>query len=123
MIIKQISYNDIQHYVTDAKRSHLTFCASTILYGLIVNNEIVAFAGLIIKNNKAVFKNSYVPANQRGNGHFKKLVNYRLALCKSLNIKVMEATCTQMSIKYFLENGFKIVKEYKNYKKVRYENI
>jgi hypothetical protein len=40
-----------------------------------------------------------------------------------MGIKVIEATCTKMSINEYLKRGFKITKQYKLYTKVRYENI
>jgi hypothetical protein len=121
--IKKIVYADIEKYVNDAKKSGLLFCNKTILYGLYIHDEIVAFTGIIFYKNKAIFKNSYVPIQNRGNEYYKTLIEFRIILCKNLGIKVIEATCTKMSINEYLKRDFKIIKQYKLYTKVRHENI
>jgi predicted GNAT family acetyltransferase len=122
-VIKQISISDISQYFAEAKISGLTFCKSTNLYGLFIENKLVAFTGVIIMPKKAIFKNHFVPHENRGKGYFKILLNFSLDIVRHLNIKIVEATCTKMSIRAYLDRGFAIVKQYKNYTKVRHENI
>jgi len=122
-MIKEISLNDISEYYTEAKKSGLVFCKSSSLYGLFVENKLVAFTGIILTPKKAIFKNHFVPKENRGKGYFKILFEFSVKLSKELSIKTIEATCTKMSINHYMNNGFKIVKEYKCYKKVRRENI
>jgi predicted GNAT family acetyltransferase len=122
-MIKEISLNDISEYYTEAKKSGLVFCKSSSLYGLFVENKLVAFTGIILTPKKAIFKNHFVPKENRGKGYFKILFEFGVKLSKELSIKTIEATCTKMSINHYMNNGFKIVKEYKCYKKVRRENI
>lgn len=122
-MIIQINENDINEYLNDAKKSGLTFCKKTILYGLFIDNKLKAFTGILLSKNKAVFKNHFVPEKNRGNGYFKVLLDFSIKICKQLNIKVIEATCTKMSINEYYKRGFKEVKKYKYYTKVRNENI
>jgi len=122
-MIKEISIRDINEYFVEAKKSGLVFCKSTNLYGLFVEGELVSFSGIIIMPKKAIFKNQFVPKKYRGRGYFKRMLDFRLQLCKKLQINIIEATCTPMSIKEYLKRGFKVVKQYKVYTKVRYENL
>jgi len=122
-MIRQINPKEILIFKKEAEKSGLTFCESVTLYGLFVDDQLSAFSGLIIYKNKAVFKNSFVPVAFRGKGYFKSLYNYRISLVKLLGIKKVEATCTEMSIKHYLKNNFKVVKEFKKFKKVCNENI
>lgn len=122
-MIKKINYTDIEKYVNDAIKSGLIFCNKTILYGLYIDNEIVAFTGIIFYKNKAIFKNHYVLMENRGRGYFKTLLEYSINLCLQLEIKIIEATCTKMSINEYLKRGFQITKQYKLYTKLRHENI
>jgi N-acetylglutamate synthase-like GNAT family acetyltransferase len=122
-MIHNISIKDINKYFIEAKKSGLIFCNSTSLYGLYIENELVAFTGIIITKNKAIFKNHFVPKKYRGKGYFKILFQFSINLVKKLHIKTIEATCTKMSIHEYLKFGFKPIKQYKLYTKVRYENL
>lgn len=122
-MIQQINKNNISQYIKEAESEGLIFCNSTILYGLFINEKLVAFAGIIIYKKKAIFKNAFVIKTKRGNGYFKELLKYRLNLIKELNIKIVEATCTKLSINAYISQGFKPIKQYKKYIKVRHENI
>ena len=81
------------------------------------------FTGIIIYKNKAIFKNHFIFKEYRGKGYFKQLFDFSIKLTKELGIKKVEATCTDMSINHYLKNGFKVIKEFKKYKKVCNENI
>ena len=122
-MIKEISIKDISEYYIDAKRSGLLFCKSTTLYGLFIENKLVAFTGLIIMSKKAIFKNHFVPIKYRGKGYFKTLFDFSIKLVNNMKIKTIEATCTKMSLPEYHKRGFENVKIYKKYTKVRYENI
>jgi hypothetical protein len=122
-MIRQIERVELQRFKSEAEKSGLVFCESAVLYGYFLNNELVAFSGMILYKNKAVFKNSFVPEIHRGNGYFKKLFNYRMGIVKSLGIKKVEATCTDMSINHYIKNNFKVVKVFKKFKKVSNENL
>jgi GNAT superfamily N-acetyltransferase len=122
-MIRPIASNDIEIFRDQAEKSGLVFCNSARLYGYFIDNNLVAFCGMIIYKNKAIFKNSFVHQDYRGKGYFKMLFNYRMHLAKSFGLKKVEATCTDMSINHFLKNNFKVIKEYKKFKKVCNENI
>jgi len=120
-MIKKITINDIEPFKNDALKDGLAFCKNTKYFGLFVNDEIVAFAGLLYLSNKIVIKNIWVLFQYRGKGYFKQLITYFLSVTKGRNI---EANCTVMSIRHFLTVGFKKIKVYKNgITKVQYENI
>jgi predicted acetyltransferase len=123
VLIKQITINDLRDLKKEAVASGLVFCKTAKLFALFVDNDIIAFAGILFYKNKAVFKNQFVKINSRGKGYFKALFVFRLDMCRNLNIKVVEATCTEMSLSLYLKSGFKIVKKFKHYTKVRNENI
>lgn len=122
-IIKPIDISLISLYIYSAKKEGLVFSKSTKLYGLFMDDNLIAFTGIQFYKNKAVFKNHYVSPLHRGKGYFKQLFNYSLVAVKSKGINTVEATCTNMSIKHYLNNGFRVIKEYKNYTKVKNENI
>jgi superfamily II DNA or RNA helicase len=67
------------------------------------------------------FKNAFIFQGFRGSGLFKKLIDFRIEATKDK--KIIEATCTKMSLNEYLKRGFKIVQEYKLYTKVRHENL
>lgn len=46
-----------------------------------------------------------------------------MGIVKSLGIKKVEATCTDMSINHYIKNNFKVVKVFKKFKKVSNENL
>lgn len=121
--IKQIDNADIESYKSEAIKSGLVFCKNGIFYGLYNNNELLAFTCILFYKNKAIFKNHYVPEKNRGKGYFKILLDFSIKICKELNIKIVEATCTKMSIKEYYKRGFIDKKKFKYYTKVRNENI
>lgn len=121
--IKNITISEVEIYKKEAEKCGLVFCKNTILYGLYSDNELLAFTGILLYKNKAIFKNHYVPKINRGKGYFKILLNFSIDICKKLNIKIVEATCTKMSINEYYKRGFVGIKEYKHFTKVRNENI
>jgi len=122
-MINEITLDDIKDYYLEAKKSGLLFCKTTKLYGLYIGNDLVGFTGIIFNKNKATFKNHYVINKHRGKGYFKQMFIFSINLCKSKDIKVIEAVCTKMSINTYYDYGFKPVKRYKHLVKVRYENL
>ena len=64
-----------------------------------------------------------MPEENRGKGYFKILFDFSIKICKELNINIVEATCTNMSIKEYYKRGFIDIKKYKYYTKVKNENI
>lgn len=121
MNIVVLEKKDIEKIISQSRKEGLVFCKNTNYYGIIENNNLVAITGILLYSNKAIFKNHYVLSEYRGNGYFKKLLDYSISIIKEKGIKKIEATCTNMSIKEYLKRGAKIIKEYKNYKKILLE--
>jgi predicted acetyltransferase len=120
-MIKEINIADIKEYIKEAQNYGLLFSNKTNLYALYIENKIVGFTGIIFYKEKAIFKNHYILKEHRGNGYFKQLLDFSLK--KTKDKKIIEATCTSMSINEYLKRGFKIIQTYRLYKKVRYENL
>lgn len=121
--IKPCSLDDFSHLKKDAERADLRFCKNTIFFGYYFNEEIIGFIGILLTANKAIIKDIYVVPEYRGHGIFKAMFKFAILFIKSEGIKVVEATCTYMSLRWFLKNGFKITKKYKRFTAVRNENI
>lgn len=123
-MIKKVSIEELKDYIDLAKKSNLTFCSKTNYFAKYINNEIVAFCGVLPYKNKWILKNAYTLKEHRGKGYHKQLMEFRIHMAKTLGIKTLEATCTPMSLNNYLRYGFKIIKEYKEVTKVRRdENI
>jgi len=117
--MRRINLDDFKEYIKKAKKSGLVFCKNTVYYGLFKNEEMIGFTGILPYSNKFVFKNSFVLEKHRGKGYHKKMMDYRIKLAKLSGVKIIEATCTNMSLNNYLKYDFKIIKEYKLYTKVR----
>lgn len=122
-MIRQINEEQILNYKKEAERAGLVFSSSTTLYGYFVGEQLVAFSGVIIYKNKAVLKTAFVPEEHRLNGYFTALMDFTMDKVKSLGIKSIEGTCTEMSLAFFLKRGYVPIKSYKKYTKVRYEDL
>lgn len=120
-MLKAIIQEELNEFVKIAKKEGLIFCNKTIYFGFYINNEMVGFCGVIKSKNKTILKNDYIFKKCRGNRYAQKMTEERMQMFKTL---IYEATCTKMSINYYVKLGFTKVKEYKNgCVKVRYENI
>ena len=120
-MIKQISEQEVLDFVTDKR--DLAFSSSTTYFGLYLNEVLVGVTGIVFMKSKVIFKNHYIPAELRGRGYFKTLLSWSMNyVLVAQDYKVIEATCTKMSIREYLKKGFTPIKHYKNYIKVRYEN-
>lgn len=118
-MIKEINLEDFSSHLKDAKKSGLVFCSKTKYYGLFKESNMVGFTGILPYKNKWVFKNDFVLNDHRGKGYHKEMMNFRLNLAKQNGIKLVEATCTKMSLSNYIKFGFKITKEFKIYTKVQ----
>ena len=86
-------------------------------YFYVADGEVVGFHGVIIYTNKVISQMNYVLSGHRGKGYFKQMLDKHMKL--AVNKLSIEATCTKMSIREYLKRGFKPVKQYKEYTKVR----
>ncbi len=119
MIIKHIDKKHLEPFIKEAKANGLVFCKNTTYYGLYINDVLVSFAGILWYKNKAVLKNDYTLKEYRGKSYHKELLEYRIMLVKNNGISIIEATCTQMSLKNYANRGFKLWKQFKLFKMMR----
>lgn len=123
-MIKIINKEDITPIKREAILSRLTFNNSTNIYwGYFINDNIVAFCGLMLKKNKAILKNGFTLKHYRNQGIYSKLNKARFDYIKTLNISIIESNVTDKSINYHLKNGAIIIKEYKCCKTIQYNKI
>lgn len=122
-MIREIKYSEIEKYSHICKKEYLVFCKKTKYFGYYQDECLLGFTGILLYKNKCIFKNHYVFKPFRNRGIFRKLFDFSIDYAIKSKIMTVEATCTNSSIKLYLENNFTIIKTYKKYKKVRYENI
>ena len=103
MTITEIDFSDILKYKKEVEKCGLVFCKSTQYFGIFDNSEMVGFMGIILYKNKIVHKNIYIFPMFRGKGYFKFCLDWCIQYAEKLNIFVIEATCTKMSIKEYLK--------------------
>jgi GNAT superfamily N-acetyltransferase len=121
-MIRKVTLNDLLPYKIDAEKAGLCFAKNTLYFAYVASPNIISgFVGVLMYRNKAVIKNIYVLPEVRGNGIFKQLLNFIILDLNRQNIFNIEATCTKMSIREFERRGFKSIKQYKHYTKVRLE--
>ena len=120
-MIKRIELEDLQEFIAISQKEGMAgYDPKAEFYGIFSDdNRIVAYTSILFYgSNKAKFKNHYTEINNRGKGLFKILFNFSINEVKKRGVKRVEATCTKMSINHYLNNGAKVIKEYKLYKKV-----
>ena len=123
-MITRTDKQDIIEGLDGSGKRDLTFPDSAEYYVEIEKNKnISAVGGLIFYKNKVVIKSLYVPPPKRGRGHFKKMLTYLIRTAINRDRTIAEATCTAMAIREFKNRGFREIKRYNNYTKVRNENI
>lgn len=112
--LKNISQDEIQEYLQDAKDSMLMFCESTEYYGVFdfFSGNLMGFFGVIVYENKIIYKNDYVLQKYRRKGIHSKMMKYRLMMFRAK--KTHEATCTEMSYNSYIKQGFRPIKKFKN---------
>lgn len=104
-----------------AKSEGLCFNNKTSYMEFYEAGEPVGMVEWMEYKNKIVYKNDYVVPTKRGRGIYRAMFDARE---RHLNTnKPVEATCTSMSINHYIANGFKIIKKYKRYTKVRRESV
>jgi len=107
------------------KRAGLTFAKTTSLFMIYEGVNLVGFTGIMFKGKTARFKNSYIFPAFRRQGFYaaskKKMIDHAV----SNGATKLEAICTDMSVGWFLKNGFKVTEQFAKYTKVErlVENI
>ena len=120
-MIKPIPYYKTIPFHKEGKKNNLIFHENTNHIGYYIKKELVAIAGYDVLEKKAILRTAFVDQNYRSQGIYDKLVNWRIDFLKSKNIKIIEMTCTDYSIKYHLSRGANIIKQFKNYTKINYK--
>ena len=118
-MIRTIRDSEVQPFLDQAKKAGLSFCNSTEYYGYYHGTTLVAITGVIWYSKKAVFKNSYVLDDYRRKGIYQQLFRYRMIAARERGVKLIEATCTVMSIGLWLKMGAKITQQYSTYTKLQ----
>lgn len=113
-MIKEITLSDLQPFMAEAKRANLTFAQDTQYYGYYIGDLLAGFTGVRWLSDKAIFKNAYVSPAYRRKGIYKTMFDYRAQLAKYKGLKIIEASCTPMSLPLYLAAGATVIKQYKN---------
>ena len=119
-MIKNIKYSDTIPFHKQGRKHKLIFHEYTNYIGYFRDEKIIAIAGYQILKDKAILRSTFISPEFRKQGIYRALTNWRLAFLENKDIKNIELTCTSMSIKYHLKNGAKIIKQFKNFTKVKY---
>lgn len=120
-MIKPIPYYKTIPFHKDGKKNNLIFHENTNYIGFYDKKELVAISGYDVLKSKSVLRSTYVLPSHRSKGIYDSLVKYRIDLLKSKGVKIIEMTCTKMSINYHLKRGAIITKQFKNYTKIQYQ--
>ena len=114
MIILPISLHMIAPYIKQTQKEGMAgYSERAIYYGGFVNDTLIGFTSIQYYNNKAKFNNHYIFKDYRGNGYFKKLLDFSILEAKSKGCNEVIAACTKMSLPEYLKRGAVIEKEYK----------
>lgn len=80
-------------------------------YLIYKNEKLIGFCASLNKNNKTTFCHDYIIESERKNGYYHLLFYERFKNTKG----EIKAVCTPKSISTFLEFGFEMEKETKNF--------
>lgn len=115
MKLVEITEENISKYKPEMKAAGLVFAKSTTLYKIMVDNQMVGFTGMIWYAKKMRHKNSFVFEEFRRRGYYARAKIIVEEMAKNRGIKLLEATVTEMSMPWFLKNGYKITKKYEKF--------
>jgi len=115
--IKQITHEQaVSIFQKPAAREDMAgWSEKAIYYAVIVNGVYAGVSSIQYWSTKVKFNNHYVFPEYRGNGLFKMMFDYIMLEAKKSKGKYIEATCTSMSIDYYVKNGFEVIKEFKKF--------
>jgi hypothetical protein len=113
--ISSSSVSELEPLMEQATREKLLFAGNTNY--LVVKDQtgaIIAFCGILLYPNKAVFKSDYVLPEYRGNRLWGLMFDARKDLVSKIaGVEYIEATCTPLSLPLYLEKGCDIIEKYK----------
>ena len=82
-------------------------------------DELLGFSGYENTKSSFILKRSYVFKKYRRFNIYKKMLDLRIEKAKTMNVKIITATTTQMSKGEFIKRGFFTLKQYKQYQTYR----
>tara|TARA_R110002153_G_scaffold242851_2_gene398097 strand:- start:582 stop:953 length:372 start_codon:yes stop_codon:yes gene_type:complete len=119
-IIKPIPYYKTIPFHKAGKRVDLIFHENTNYIGYYIKKELVGISGYEVLKTKAILRSAYVLPLYRRQGIYDEFIIYTKHILSKKNINIIEATCTADSLYYHLFRGAKIIKQFKNFTKIRY---
>jgi hypothetical protein len=122
--MKQISIEDIEKYIPQAKKEGILFSQNCTYYGIYEGENLAGFCAVKISGKRGILKCAYVLPRYRRRNLYSTMTLSRLYFLQQQGCEIVEANCTKMSIGLMLKLGAKIVKKYKNgITQIRFENI
>lgn len=107
MEIKKTSYDEVKKEFGKIKPDLLDNCAT--YYGCFIKNELVGVVSYVEQEYVIYLCHAFVKEEWRNRGIYKLLWNYRDSKIKETE-KSIYAHCNVDSLKYFINNGYKIEK-------------
>jgi hypothetical protein len=80
--------------------------------------DLVGFTGIMFQGKTARFKNSYIFPIYRRQGLYAASKRRMMHRAIGSGATKLEAICTDMSVGWFLKNGFRVTHKYQKYTKV-----
>ena len=117
--VRPINLSKMTPWLSEMKAAGLSLAESTDHYAIYKGTELVGFTGLMWIGKTARFKSSYVFPQYRRQGIYDASQRLLIAIAKTQNATMLEATATKMSKQWFLDNGFDVVTQYKDMVKVK----
>lgn len=105
-------FEAIQPLIKHAIKEHVIIADfdNSIWFSAIKNNKVVGCVCCQFNGDKCRFKSDFVLPEYRSNGIYKALFKQRSVQVEHL-VKEISAYCTPMSIRLYLQNGFKIISD------------
>jgi len=107
MEIKKVSYKEVEEIFSELKPDLLDEFAT--YYGCLLKGELVGVVSYVEHPKCIYLCHAFVKEEHRGRGFYKLLCDYRYSKIKDTE-KTIYAHCNVDSLKYFINNGFKIEK-------------
>lgn len=121
-IIRQISFEKVLPFSNEAKREDVLFtnpeCSKW--YGAFIDDNLISFFCLVIKNKKAKFKSNYTVPEFRRKGIMNAFIKLALKICSEEHLVEMSAICTPLSLNSHLRNGATITNKRGRFTHVKY---
>jgi hypothetical protein len=107
MEIKKVDYKLVKETFEEIKPDLLDEFAT--YYGCLIKNQLVGIVSYVEQEHVIYLCHAFVKEEHRNQGIYKMLWNYRDAKIQETG-KIPYAHCNVSSLKYFINNGYKIEK-------------